>query len=402
MNLQVEFCGIPLKNPVIAASTDMSRTQERFLELVQSGVGAIITKSVTDAAALQQKSIARFDIRDSRQRPIQGDIPEDYTFFSRGGSMVSMEQFRAYGPEQLREAQAHGVVLIGSISAAKKANWVSYAREMESMGFPMLELNFGNPHGEAADGKLGFLLGQSEELCCDIVSAVLSQVTIPVIVKLTPQVADMTAIVKALASIGAKAVTVMHRYQGLVVDLETEEPVLGGFAAIGGTWMKPVSLANIAKIYRQVKEVAICGGNGADNGRDVAEYMMCGASVVQIGSTLMLRGPEAVTAILSELEEILDSKGLTTPQQLTGRTAQKIVTYKNLSELPQRESQMDLEQCSTCEDKRCVIRCYFGALSDKAGQLAKDDQLCTGCGMCFHICPKEAVKMVSWKEGEEK
>ena len=393
MDLSTEFCGVRFQNPVVAASTDMSRAAARFEELLNSGVGGIITKSVTDAAALQAKGIARFDIRDQDQKPVSGEIPKNYTFFSRGGSMVSMERFEEYAGDQLEQARERGVVLIGSISAAKKENWVAYAKRMEAMGFPMLELNFGNPHGEAAGGKLGFLLGQSEELCCDIVGAVMQAVGIPVIVKLTPQVADMTAIAGALAKIGAKAVTVMHRYQGLVVDAETEEPSLGGFAAIGGPWMKPIALANIAKIYRGGNGLSICGGNGADTGRDVAEYMMCGASLVQIGSTLMLRGPEAVSGILSELAETAEGKGLKRVDELRGRIADKIVTYKNLGELPARESHMDLEQCEACEEKICVRRCYFGALSAENGRLEKDVELCTGCGMCRHVCPKGAVTL---------
>lgn len=395
MNLSTEFCGVRFRNPIIAASTDMSRTPERFTELLESGVGGIITKSVTDAAELQAKGIARFDIRDQDQRPVEGTIPKNYTFFSRGGSMVSMERFAEYAEEQLAQARERGVVLIGSISASKKENWVSYAKQMEAMGFPMLELNFGNPHGEAAGGKLGFLLGQSEELCCGIVGAVLEAVSIPVIVKLTPQVADMTSIAEALQSIGAKAVTVMHRYQGLVVDLETEEPSLGGFAAIGGPWMKPIALANIAKIYRKAKGLSICGGNGADTGRDAAEYIMCGASLVQIGSTLMLRGPEAVSEILSQLEDVLESKGLEDVNQLRGRIADKIITYKNLGELPVRESSMNEAACAECSDKVCIRRCYFGALSEDGGRLKKDEDRCTGCGMCRHVCPKKAVRLVS-------
>lgn len=402
MNLEVEFCGLTFKNPLVAASTDMSRSPESFTALLDSGVGAVVTKSVTDAAALQAKSIARFDIRDEWQRPVRGQAPRSYTFFSRGGSMVSMEQFSQYGEKQLQEAREKGVVLIGSIAASKKENWVDYAVAMEAMGFPMLELNMGNPHGEAADGKLGFLLGQSEALCSEIVGAVLERVRIPVIVKLTPQVTDMTAVVKALEAVGAKAINVMHRYQGLIVDPEEETVALGGYAAIGGPWMKPIALANIAKIHRQFKGMALCGGNGVDTGRDLVEYMLCGASLVQVGSTLMLRGAEAAAFILAEAQKLLEKKSVDGPGAIVGRAAEKIVTYKNLGQLPVRESSMEWEQCKECTEKPCVSRCYFGALSCEDGLLVKEQQLCTGCGMCYHVCGREAVTLVTRKEGEEK
>jgi len=393
-HMAVEFCGVTFQNPIIAASTDMSRTEAGFEALLKSGVGGIITKSVTDAAALQAKSIARFDIRDAEQNPVQGKIPSMYTFFSRGGSMVGMDVFRTYGPEQLKRAREEGVVLIGSISASKKSNWIAYAVEMERMGFPMLELNFGNPHGEAADGKLGFLLGQDKELCREIVSAVLEAVKIPVIVKLTPQVSDLTEIAASLAEIGVQAVTVMHRYQGLIIDVETEMPAIGGFAAIGGPWMKPIALANIAKIYRGVKGLSVCGGNGVDTGKDAAEYMMSGASAVQIGSGLMLRGPEAAQRIVDELADIVRAKGLASVSELTGRAAERIVTYKSLGQLPVREPQMDEEKCGDCDDKICLRRCYFGALREDAAGIYRDGEKCTGCGMCRHVCHKGAVRLV--------
>ena len=393
IDLSVSFCGVDFKNPLIAASTDYSRTKERFSELVSSGVGGIITKSVTDAKALQSAGIARFDIRDMDQKPVRGDLPNMYTFFSRGGSMVSMEHFRQYAKDQLAEAEAAGVVLIGSISASKTENWVAYAKEMEEMGFPMLELNFGNPHGEAADGKLGFLIGQSPELCCDIVSQILEAVRIPVIVKLTPQISDMTALVKALQEIGAKAVTVMHRYQGLIIDPLDETPALGGWAAIGGPWMKPIARANISKIYRNVPGMEICGSNGVNSGRDVIEYMLCGAGLVQTGSTLMLRGVSLIGEMLSEMTALMEEKGETSFSGLKGRAADKIVTYKSLGNLPERSAQFDLEQCRACGDKPCVTRCYFGALKEEDGSLKADEDKCTGCSMCRCVCPRGAVTM---------
>ncbi len=391
-DLTVHFCGVTFKNPVIAASTDISRTEIHFEELIKSGVGGIVTKSVTDAVELQSASIARFDIRDMDQNKVKGSIPDQYTFFSRGGSMVSMDKFATYAKDQLELANKNNVVLIGSISASKVENWVKYALIMEQMGFPMLELNFGNPHGEASNGKLGFLIGQSPELCCEIVSKILEQIKIPVVVKLTPQIADIVDLVKNLKEIGVKAVTVMHRFQGLIVDIEEDSVALGGWAAIGGTWMKPISLANISKVYRQV-DIEICGGNGADTGKDVMEYILCGASIVQIGSSLMLKGAEHVETVLQELKNWMDKKQISSLEEAKGTLAKKIVTYKNLGDLPLAKSVLDLKKCETCEEKQCSKRCYFGALIIENGKIFKDETKCTGCSMCQHICDKNAIVM---------
>lgn len=389
--LAVTFAGVRFRNPVVVASTDIGRLPARFEDFVRAGVGGIITKSVTDAAALQQAKIAMFDIRDMDGRPVRGRVPDQYRFFSRGGSMISMEEFRPHAREELEIARRWGAVPIASISASRTEHWVAYAREFAAMGYPMLELNFGNPHGEAAKGKLGFLIAQSAELCVDIATQVIRAVDIPVVVKLTPQVADLAGLTRTLEEAGVRAVTITHRFQGLVLDPETGAPVLGGFAAIGGPWMKPLTLASIAKV-RRATGLEIMGSNGADSAQDVLDYLYAGSGLVQIGSSMMLRGPEYARALLAELEGLVAARGGSV-EELIGRAARQIVTYQDLGQLPARRAVYDPAICARCPDKPCVQRCYFGALSDSGGVLRHDEDFCSGCGMCQHICPHAAVEI---------
>lgn len=390
-SLEVNFCGISFKNPVIVASTDIGRTKEQFEAFARAGVGGIITKSVTDAAPLQNKGITMFDIRDMGGRPVSGEIPGCYYFFSRGGAMISMEDFREEAMEELAIAKENGVIAIGSISASRKENWIAFARAFEAMGYPMVELNFGNPHGEAAGGKLGFLIGQSEELCTDIAGSVVNAVNIPVVVKLTPQVTDVVAMTVALKAVGVSAVTIMHRFQGMVIDRENEMPVLGGFAAIGGPWMKPLSLANIAKVYR-ASGLPVMGGNGADTAEDILDFIYAGASLVQIGSSMMLRGSEYAAGLVNELEHLLKQKAENV-QMLVGRVAERVIPYSQLSRIGARRARIDQSVCEECEDTPCVSKCYFGAIALENGRWTHKEDFCSGCGLCSYYCPHDAVKI---------
>ena len=306
--------------------------------------------------------------------------------------MLSMEGFARKAPELLRIGRRHGVVVIGSIAASALENWVSYARQMEQLGFDAIELNMGNPHGEASKGKLGFLIGQSPELCCQIASAVQQAVSIPVIVKLTPQVDSVAALVKALYAAGIRAVTVMHRYQGLMVDPETDAPVLGGWAALGGPWMKPISLANIARVRRAAPEVTIVGGNGADTARDIYDFISCGARLVEVGSSMMLRGPAYARQLVEDFEALLRRKG-TDADALVGRTADGIVTYQNLGSLPRRQVEVQTELCAGCQGTPCVTTCYFGGMTRENGQPVHHPEACSGCGLCAHSCGRGAVRI---------
>lgn len=395
----ISVLGLHFKSPILVASTDIARTSRQFEAFAASGVGGIITKSVTDAPALQEKGIARIHITGMDQHPIQGEYPPDYYFFSRGGSMLSMEEFTEKAPDILAIGRRHGVVVIGSIAASAVENWVSYARQMEQLGFDAIELNFGNPHGEASHGKLGFLIGRSSELCVQIASAVLNAVSLPVIVKLTPQVPSVAETARALYEAGIRAVTVMHRFQGLMVDADTDAPVLGGWAALGGPWMKPISLANIARVHRAVPEMTILGGNGADTARDVYEYLCCGASLVEVGSSMMLRGPDYAADLVSSFSSLLQEKDISDYHQLVGRTARQIVTYQNLGSLPSRRIHVRTSICADCRERRCLRTCYFGGMQLSQGQIIHHDAACSGCGLCAHSCANGAVSIQEISSG---
>lgn len=95
--LNTKFCGVYFKNPIVVASTDIGRTAEGFERFAKTGVGGIITKSITDAAPLQNKGITMFDVRNMDETPVGSgtDVPDDYYFFSRGGAMISMDAYEA-------------------------------------------------------------------------------------------------------------------------------------------------------------------------------------------------------------------------------------------------------------------------------------------------------------------
>ncbi len=391
--LNTKFCGVYFKNPIVVASTDIGRTAEGFERFAKTGVGGIITKSVTDAAPLQNKGITMFDVRNMDETPVGSGtgVPDDYYFFSRGGAMISMDAYEATALQILSIARQYEVIPIASICASKLENWVTYARRFEEMGYPMLELNLGNPHGEAAKDKLGFKISQETQLCVEIASTVTHAVKIPVVVKLTPQVADLSALTQALEASGVQAVTIMHRYQGLVIDHKTLEPVIGGYAAIGGPWMKPLSLANVAKV-RSATNLSIMGGNGVDTAQDVLDFLLAGADLVQVGSSMMLKGPSYAARLVQALETAVAATGRSVGD-LTGLVAEKIIPYTALAKIAARRAVIDTAVCHSCQEKPCLERCCYQALSLADGTLTHNNDSCSGCGMCKTVCPKGAVRI---------
>ena len=109
---------------------------------------------------------------------------------------------------------------------------------------------------------------------------------------------------------------------------------------------------------------------------------------------MMLRGPGYAARLVEELEALRKKKNVSDWKDGIGAAAGQIVTYKSLSDLPARRPEIDTALCVECHNKPCLDTCYFGGLSmGSDGTLSHDDEACSSCGLCQHICPKGAVAM---------
>lgn len=377
MDLSVSFGNITFKNPLVVASADVSLDFNFFRRLVDAGVGAVVTKTVTDIEQLQSSSVTRFRILD-----MNGD---NFTVLSRGGPMLPLDVWQQNLPQRISYGHDHNTVIIGSVCCTSLQNWVDYAGIADRLGVDMIELNLGNPHGQAADKPAGYLLGQSMDASAEVIREVAKVTAKPLIAKLTPQVDDMVPFARAMISNGASILNVMHRYQGFRVDIDKAEPVLGGWAGVGGPWMKPISLAWISKIFSQ-NIGPVMGGNGVCSWQDVVEYLMSGATAVQFASVFMVHKPEYIMEMLTGFEKYLFEKGYHSAKEIIGIAAKKAVTYKELSKIKDIRYINNPEICAQCPiDYKCLDFCHFEAIQKEGNQVRFLDK-CNGCGLCYEIC----------------
>ena len=141
-----------------------------------------------------------------------------------------------------------------------------------------------------------------------MVRAVKEVCDIPIIVKLTPDQSRPLDVARRVREAGADAVTATNRYTGFVVDIETGQPRLAGPAGIGGPWTKPLSLRWVHRIYTELG-MPITGSNGVYDHRDIVEFIMTGAGIVQIGSVLMIKGIKWLAKVVEGLEKFMDGHG---------------------------------------------------------------------------------------------
>ncbi|MFQ5861016.1 MAG: dihydroorotate dehydrogenase [Dehalococcoidia bacterium] len=167
-------------------------------------------------------------------------------------------------------------------------------------GLAAIELNLSCPNIEG-----GMLFGQNAQVTSATVRRVKEATSLPVLAKLTPNVADIVPIAEAAVEAGADALVLVNTLQALAIDVETRRPVLGGvLGGLSGPGLKPVALAMVYRVAQRIQGVPIIGVGGVMTGGDAVEYLLAGATAVQVGSANQI-SQFAPLRILEELEQWL-------------------------------------------------------------------------------------------------
>ncbi len=301
-DLSVNIGGVRFENPIWLASGTCGSGEELEEYTDLGKVGAIVTKTVTLSAR-------------------EGNPPPRVIETASGLlNSIGLENqgagwFRANKYPTLKKRKAKIVI---SFSAVEPGELSKCASVLTDGKFPdAFELNLSCPNVAHGGGK-GFLVAQDKSAVKKAVKEVKKATKRPVIVKLSPNVTDIGEIAKAAEGSGADAVAVVNTYQGIAVDAEKMAPyfarVVGG---LSGPAIKPLALKAVRDVFRAVK-IPVVGIGGIMRGEDVAEFMLCGASAVEVG-TATLRDPSIHGTILSEFIEYLKRHKIKRACDITGK-----------------------------------------------------------------------------------
>ncbi len=396
-SLKTEFCGVQFKNPVVVASIEPTNSPEMIRECVDAGAGGMIVKTLTDIedmAVLTENS--KYAVLNEKGDIIRGKIPHDFRFFSRSGySTTPVDEWVPYLKELDRYARDHGSVLIGSAGGKTIQSWKDICRTIEDCGLRMVELNFGCPHPAMMPGVHGgSMIGQEPDVAYEVVRAVKEVCDIPVIVKLTPDQSRPLDVARRVREAGAAAVTATNRYTGFVVDIETGQPRLAGPAGIGGPWTKPLSLRWVHRIYTELG-MPIAGSNGVFDHRDIVEFIMTGAGIVQIGSVLMVKGIKWLAKVVEGLEKFMDGHGYADVASMHGIASRRAVKdYSEQFVKARIHSDVNRETCKNATSCTiCIQTCFYDAMSQEGNHVGLHPDACIGCEMCYNTCPFDSISL---------
>lgn len=330
-NLRTRLGPLPLKNPVIAASSEFTISEAGIKACVDAGAGAVVAKSVNeDPAAARQLDIARYALLDQhhRQRDWSHAAPEDSLLCRSGLAQDNLDSWLAMLARVQAYATAQDSFVVGSITVAEPAPAASIAARMSEVA-PCVELNLSAPHGREAEAVRQVTHPDGVHA---YTSAVRAAIDCPLIVKVTAQTQDVVALARAASDAGADVVAMIGRFPGFMPDLRTGDPVLGSAAAIGGGWALPVSLYWVSKAYLALGGATpLVGTNGARSGADVARFVLSGADAVEMASAVLTHGPSALTAAIEELSGTLDQLGLASVAEAVGHTTRRSRQYGDFS-----------------------------------------------------------------------
>lgn len=395
-DLSLDFCGIKFKSPVIIASIETTNSPEVIRECVDAGAAGMIIKTLTDIedmARLTQNS--KYAILNEKNELIKGKVNKNFVFYSRSGySSTGFREWVPYLKELNAYANDHGSRLIGSAGGKTVQSWVDICRTIEDCGLPMVELNFGCPHPAMMPGVHGgSMIGQDPDVAAEVTARVCEAVDIPVLIKLTPDQSRVMDIARAVRDAGAAGVTATNRYTGFSVDIETGLPRLGGPAGIGGVWAKPLSLRWVHRIYNELG-MPITGSNGIYDHRDIVEFIMTGAPLVQVGSVLMLKGIKYLPSMIKGLEEFMDAHGYPDIESMLGIASRAAVKdYGDQFKKPRMHSEIKADTCKNPTCTICIQTCFYDALAQGPGLVNAISKNCIGCEMCTQTCPFDSTSM---------
>lgn len=393
-DLSVKFAGVKFKNPVLAASAEPTLDLGLMRKCIEAGAGGVVAKSMSNAYGMRKLSkYSTWRFLNEKHEVARGKVPRLFTLYGRAGAtLVPPKEWMKVLKEVKKIADAEGAVVIGSGMGPSIEEWVEQAKMLEDSGIEMMELNFGCPHPYSMKlgAKTGMEIGQDMELAAEIVKATSSAVSIPIIAKLTQQISDMVEMATVMRENGAAAVTISNRFVGFIVDVETGKPLINGWSGVGGPWVKPLTLRWISKVHVAMDTLPISGSNGPYDWKDVAEFMMSGATTVQLCSVLMLKGIDYLKKVIAGLDEFLDRKGYKSVNDIIGIAAKAALTYDQMYELGRSRATIVEDKCTMCG--LCLEACFYNATESDGEKIWVNDK-CVGCGVCFSVCPSDALEL---------
>jgi dihydropyrimidine dehydrogenase (NAD+) subunit PreA len=380
-DLKVTFAGLELKNPLMLASATPGWDGQRLKCAGQAGFGAVISKTISPRDAwLEHPRNGRMVLYRVGNRPV---------------GMINMELFTTQPKDEWFEkefsiAKEGGAKICASILAMPDPEITAeIVEEVQETGLvDFFEMNVSCPMPSKG---VGMHIGKNAKTLYEQIKAVKSVAKIPVMAKFTPGVSDIVETANAAVEGGVDAIAISNTVRSFAgVDVETGRPVLRSFGGYSGPAIKPITMALLAETARSV-DIPISAVGGVSSWQDVVEYIMLGATTVQLATSVMWKGWGIVQEILDGLAAYMDEKGYKSIEDFRGKALPYISTVEELCREPALKAEVNQELCINCG--KCHRACFYDGVKWDEDHTWIDQDNCDGCGLCAQWCPQKAISL---------
>ena len=426
-DLSINFAGIQSPNPFWLASAPPANSGAQIHRAFEAGWGGAVWKTIGPPVLNVSNRYGALHYGGQRMLAIN-----NVELISDRPLEVNLREIA-----EVKRAWPDRAVIVSAMVESKPEAWRDIVRRIEDTGADGIELNYGCPHGMSERG-MGSAVGQVPEYCEQITRWVMDTAHLPVIVKLTPNITNIVSPARAAVAAGASALSLINTLNSIVaVDLDTFEltPNIGGKGGHGGyagPAVKPIALNMLAALGTDEvvrgSGLPISAMGGITSWTDAAEFLLLGASSLQVCTAVMHYGFRIIEDLCDGLSNWMDSKGLATINDFRGKSLARVSDFQNLDLSFRAVARIDEAKCIKCN--LCYVACTDTAhqcidLIDPAGSVVEPHAYdarsngkqeatssrpqpqvreadCVGCRLCYNVCPVDhCIEMVELPSGRE-
>jgi dihydropyrimidine dehydrogenase (NAD+) subunit PreA len=419
-SLAIDFAGVRSPNPFWLASAPPTNSGAQVHRAFEAGWGGVVWKTIGPPVLNVSNRYGAWHFAGQRMLGINNvELISDRPLET---NLREIAEVKKRWPDR--------AVIVSAMVESKPEVWAEMVRRIEDTGADGLELNYGCPHGMSERG-MGSAVGQVPEYCEQITRWVMNVAQIPVIVKLTPNVTNIVPPARAAVAAGANALSLINTINSIVgVDLDSLEIVpniggKGGHGGYAGPAVKPIALNMLSALATDPvvadSQLPISGMGGVTTWKDAAEFLLLGATSVQVCTAAMHYGFRIIEDLCDGLSSWMDSKGFKTLADVRARSVNRISEFKNFDLSFRAVARINPDRCIKCN--LCYVACNDTAhqcidLISGNGELVKPfeysarsngkdeatvhrpqpqvrEKDCVGCRLCLNVCPVDhCISMV--------
>lgn len=404
-SLQTDFLGIKSPNPFWLASAPPTDKEYNVERAFQAGWGGVVWKTLGQDPHVVNVNGPRYGTLTGADRRILG--LNNIELITDRSLVLNLEEIT-----RIKQRWPDRAVVVSLMVPCEEEAWRTILPQVEATGADGIELNFGCPHGMSERG-MGAAVGQVPAYIEQVTRWCKQYCSLPVIVKLTPNITDIRYPARAARAGGADAVSLINTINSVIgVDLDTMlmSPHTGDKGSHGGYCgpaVKPIALNMVSEIGRdpETRGLPISGIGGVSTWRDAAEFIALGCGTVQVCTAVMVHGFQIVRDMVSGLENYMDEKGFRTLDDFRGMALPSVTDWRYLNLNHVDKAVIDQDVCIKCG--RCHLVCEdtshqaIAAITEGERRFDVLEEECVGCNLCASICPVEnCISLRSLQPGE--